>query len=83
MNGPLTQILVLVIGGLLGLVQVLFGLLLKAHADANKTANAGHTETFKRIEARVEQIAERVHALTAIVGKVDQWQRFHDEDKQP
>ena len=72
MNG-ITSLLLLVIGVLLGLAQFLFGLLLKAHADGDKSA-------ILRIEAQLQQITQHVHNLTAIVGKVEQWQRHHDQD---
>jgi 3-methyladenine DNA glycosylase Tag len=92
MNGTFTYILLAAIGGLLSLVQILFGFLLKAHKDSDKDAHNSMMEAnilrddakvkaINRIEIRVEQISKRTHDLTALVGKVDQWQRFHDKDR--
>jgi hypothetical protein len=80
MNGTFNSILLGLIGGLLGLVQILFGFLLKAHKDSDKASHDVNADSIKRLETRIEQVAKRVHDLTAIVGKTDQWQRFHDKE---
>ena len=80
MNGTFNSILLALIGGLLGLVQILFGFLLKAHKDSDQAAHDVNADSIKRIEARIEQVAKRLHDLTAVVGKVDQWQRYHDKE---
>lgn len=73
-NGSTTGIILSAIGGLLTLVNVLFGLILKAHKDSDD-------ERYVRISHEVNQLRQRLHDLSATVGKVDQYQRFHDEDK--
>ena len=84
MNGTFNSILLGLIGGLIGLVQILFGFLLKAHKDSDQAAHDVNAEAIKRVEKRfeerIEQIAKRIHDLTAIVGKVDQLQRFQDKE---
>lgn len=74
MNGHVTNALIMVIGVLLGLVQLLFSLVLKAHKDRDD-------ERMAELHAEVLRLRNRLHDLTSSVGKVDQWQRFHDEDK--
>lgn len=89
-NGTFTNILLTAIGGLLMLVQGLFWLVGKAHVDRDderylrvegEIESKASDENMKRIEVRIEQIAKRVHDLTAVVGKVEQVQRFYDQDK--
>ena len=74
LNGSYVTVLLSAIFGLLGLVQLLFGLVLKAHKDRDD-------ERLAELNAEILRIRNHVHALTATVGKVDQWQRFNDEDK--
>ena len=73
MNGHLTPFLLSVIAGLLGMVNLLFGLVLKAHKDVDDERWKGMTEEIAKLRARVHDMAGRV-------GKVDQWQRFHDDE---
>ena len=80
MNGTFNSILLALIGGLLGLVQILFGFLLKAHKDSDKASHDVNADAIKRLEARIEQVAKRVHDLTSLVANVDQWQRFKDKE---
>lgn len=74
MNGTSTAFLLSIIAGLLGLVNLLFGLVLKAHKDSDD-------ERWKQLNEELGRLRARVHDMAGLVGKVDQWQRFHDEDK--
>lgn len=83
MNGQSVNILLTIIAGLLGLVNVLFGLLLKTHKDQDderwRELKNSHTEAWEEVRSEIVRLRTRVHDLSASVGKVDQWQRFHDE----
>jgi hypothetical protein len=73
MNGFSTTILLSVIGGLITLANVLFGLVLKAHKDRDD-------ERWAEMNAEMLRLRNRFHEIAGIIGKVDQWQRFRDED---
>ena len=73
-NGNLTPVLLWLIAGLVGLVNVLFGLVLKMHVDRDD-------ERWNSVNDEIQLLRTRLHDLSSVSGKVDQWQRFHDEDK--
>ena len=73
MNGHLTPFLLSVIAGLLGMVNILFGLLLKSHKDSDD-------ERWKLLSEEIGRLRSRIHDMSGRVGKVDQWQRLHDDE---
>lgn len=73
-NGGVNPILMWLISGLLGLVNVLLGLVLKAHKDSDD-------ERHTTIAYEVNQFRTRLHDLSGTIGKIDQWQRFQDDSE--
>jgi hypothetical protein len=73
-NGYISGIILSAIGGLLTLVNVLLGLVLKAHKDSDD-------ERYSQAAHEINQLRQRLHDLSATVGKIDKWQRFQDDDK--
>lgn len=72
MNG-ITPLFLWAVGGLLGLVNALLALVLKAHKDSDD-------ERWSGMNSEIEKIRVRLHEFSGMVGKVDQWQRFYDDD---
>jgi hypothetical protein len=70
----MTGLLIWAASGLLALVNVLIAFIVRLHLTADD-------EHRQRMDKEIDSLRKRVHDLTAMVGKVDQWQRFHDEDR--
>lgn len=72
-NGSLTPLLLWLVGGLLSLVNALLWLVLKAHKDSDD-------ERWKGMIVEIGKLRTRLHDFAGQVGKIDQWQRFYDND---
>lgn len=72
MNGLPVSVLVWIINGLFGLLTTTVLIILKLHQKADD-------EHRRRIDNRLEQIAKRVHDLTAMIGEVKAEQYYRDK----
>lgn len=74
LNGNVISILLLAVNGLLGLVVLLIGLILKMHRDSD-------TEQHARQDKEIDQLRQRGHDLGNRVAELLTRMRWADEDK--
>jgi cadmium resistance protein CadD (predicted permease) len=74
MNGHLLPILLTIIGGLLGLVQILFGIILKLHKDHDD-------ERMRELKEEIDRMRKTLHEWSPHIGWVDQQRRWDGRDR--